>query len=472
MISKTANFDALIGDLEGFLNAKPSTTRKSAEDQTPKESNAPSVSSDPEVVTDMLPNGADVVLTSPGDLTMELGVAENEIPAAGLREEKPSQSLVDPSTKLASADPFYSILSSINEESFDGKKIAENATIDEDTALAFGAKLAQFSADREYGTRVADKLLDNMGFGRVQTKTAAQQSFEASLSRKVAELYEAGYNDDQVAYAIRKIAEEDGIAAAQAETSADPSEMAVQEIAALVESGQISEEEAMAAAQEIDGQLGGGGAGPEAGGGSPDAQVQQAIETITGLLESGEISEEEALEAAQEIDAQLGGGGGEAAPAGDPAEQATQVLMQLVESGEISQEEAMEAAQEIDAQLGSEAPEEGETEDVSMQALQELVDSGEITDEYDREAPEVENLDDGRVRVAATMHVDDLAELFEVALEEEEVDTVGGLIAKELGRVPILGSTCEAAGLRLTAERRSSPGSRAWSGGPTPASRP
>ena len=53
------------------------------------------------------------------------------------------------------------------------------------------------------------------------------------------------------------------------------------------------------------------------------------------------------------------------------------------------------------------------------------------------------------------MHVDDLAELFEVALEEEEVDTVGGLIAKELGRVPILGSTCEVAGLRLTAERMS-----------------
>ncbi|HQX87926.1 MAG TPA: hemolysin family protein [Ornithinibacter sp.] len=85
--------------------------------------------------------------------------------------------------------------------------------------------------------------------------------------------------------------------------------------------------------------------------------------------------------------------------------------------------------------------------------LEEIV--GEITDEYDREAPEVENLDDGRVRVAATMHVDDLAELFEVDLEEDEVDTVGGLIAKELGRVPILGSTCEVAGLRLTAERMS-----------------
>lgn len=85
--------------------------------------------------------------------------------------------------------------------------------------------------------------------------------------------------------------------------------------------------------------------------------------------------------------------------------------------------------------------------------LEEIV--GEITDEYDRENPEVEDLGDGRMRVAATLHVDDLAELFDVALEEDEVDTVGGLIGKTIGRVPILGSTCEVAGLRLTAERMS-----------------
>jgi CBS domain containing-hemolysin-like protein len=85
--------------------------------------------------------------------------------------------------------------------------------------------------------------------------------------------------------------------------------------------------------------------------------------------------------------------------------------------------------------------------------LEEIV--GEITDEYDREAPEVEDLGDGRYRVAATMHVDDLAELLDVDLEEDEVDTVGGLIGKTIGKVPILGSTCEVAGLVLTAERMS-----------------
>ncbi|GAA8853158.1 hemolysin family protein [Helicobacter pylori] len=85
--------------------------------------------------------------------------------------------------------------------------------------------------------------------------------------------------------------------------------------------------------------------------------------------------------------------------------------------------------------------------------LEEIV--GEITDEYDREGPGVEELDDGRTRVPAGMHVDDLAELFEVTIDEEEVDTVGGLIGKITGRVPIVGARCEVGGLSLTAEKMS-----------------
>ncbi len=85
--------------------------------------------------------------------------------------------------------------------------------------------------------------------------------------------------------------------------------------------------------------------------------------------------------------------------------------------------------------------------------LEEIV--GEITDEYDRESQEVEDLGGGRLRVLATLHVDDLADLFGVDLDEDEVDTVAGLMGKVTGRVPILGSSCEVAGLRLTAERMS-----------------
>ncbi len=83
--------------------------------------------------------------------------------------------------------------------------------------------------------------------------------------------------------------------------------------------------------------------------------------------------------------------------------------------------------------------------------LEEIV--GEITDEYDRDVVEVETLEDGSVRVPATMPVDDLAEMFDVDLETEDVDSVGGLLAAEIGMVPIVGSWAELAGLRLTAER-------------------
>ena len=82
--------------------------------------------------------------------------------------------------------------------------------------------------------------------------------------------------------------------------------------------------------------------------------------------------------------------------------------------------------------------------------LEEIV--GEITDEYDHERPGVEWLDDGRARVTARLPVTDLEELFGVNIDAEDVETVGGLLAHALGRVPIAGSTAAVAGLTLTAE--------------------
>ncbi|QBR91634.1 hemolysin family protein [Nocardioides euryhalodurans] len=82
--------------------------------------------------------------------------------------------------------------------------------------------------------------------------------------------------------------------------------------------------------------------------------------------------------------------------------------------------------------------------------LEEIV--GEITDEYDEEEIEVEQLDDGSTRVSSRYPIDDLDELFGFDVEEEDVDSVGGLMAKHLGRVPIPGSTVEAHGLRFVAE--------------------
>jgi len=85
--------------------------------------------------------------------------------------------------------------------------------------------------------------------------------------------------------------------------------------------------------------------------------------------------------------------------------------------------------------------------------LEEIV--GEIADEYDTAAPEVAELSTGAYRVLARMHVDDFADLVGIELdsEEEGVDTVLGLMAKRLGRVPIPGATVTIGPWALMAEQ-------------------
>jgi CBS domain containing-hemolysin-like protein len=82
--------------------------------------------------------------------------------------------------------------------------------------------------------------------------------------------------------------------------------------------------------------------------------------------------------------------------------------------------------------------------------LEEIV--GEIQDEFDQEAPPVEDVDEETRRVTARLPVDDLAELYGVDLPEEDAETVGGLLASALGRVPIPGATATVNGLVLVAE--------------------
>ncbi|MCD9197331.1 hemolysin family protein [Aeromicrobium wangtongii] len=82
--------------------------------------------------------------------------------------------------------------------------------------------------------------------------------------------------------------------------------------------------------------------------------------------------------------------------------------------------------------------------------LEEIV--GEITDEYDAEPEAREQLADGSWRVSSRFEVDDLEELFDIPIEDDDVDSVGGLMAKHLGKVPIRGSVVEVGGLRFEAE--------------------
>jgi len=83
--------------------------------------------------------------------------------------------------------------------------------------------------------------------------------------------------------------------------------------------------------------------------------------------------------------------------------------------------------------------------------IEEIV--GEIVDEYDAAAEEAVDLGDGQYRVSARMSIDDLGELFDIDLDDDEVDTVGGLLAKALGQVPIVGSSVEVNGVFLKADR-------------------
>jgi CBS domain containing-hemolysin-like protein len=84
--------------------------------------------------------------------------------------------------------------------------------------------------------------------------------------------------------------------------------------------------------------------------------------------------------------------------------------------------------------------------------LEEIV--GEIADEYDTdEVAPVEELGDRRYRVSARLSIEDLGELYDIEFDEDlDVDTVGGLLALELGRVPLPGAQVTWDGLQLRAE--------------------
>jgi CBS domain containing-hemolysin-like protein len=84
--------------------------------------------------------------------------------------------------------------------------------------------------------------------------------------------------------------------------------------------------------------------------------------------------------------------------------------------------------------------------------LEEIV--GEIADEYDTdEVAPVEELGDRNYRVSARLPLEDLAELYDLEVDEDlDVDTVGGLLAHELGRVPLPGAEVTWDSLRLRAE--------------------
>jgi CBS domain containing-hemolysin-like protein len=83
--------------------------------------------------------------------------------------------------------------------------------------------------------------------------------------------------------------------------------------------------------------------------------------------------------------------------------------------------------------------------------MEELV--GDISDEYDEEVVELHDLGNDTYRVSAKYSVDDLADLYDIDIDDEDVDTVGGLLTKYLGRLPVAGSRAQTPDLILVADK-------------------
>ena len=86
--------------------------------------------------------------------------------------------------------------------------------------------------------------------------------------------------------------------------------------------------------------------------------------------------------------------------------------------------------------------------------LEEIV--GEIADEFDDGIEAFSWITEDKARAKATLHIEDLADELKIDFEDsdsEDVDTIGGLMAQKLGRVPIAGSTITLKGWKITSER-------------------
>lgn len=82
--------------------------------------------------------------------------------------------------------------------------------------------------------------------------------------------------------------------------------------------------------------------------------------------------------------------------------------------------------------------------------IEEIV--GEVADEHDSYEMEIEELEEGVYRVPARYPLDDLGDLMGMDIEDDDVDSVGGLLAKVMGKVPIPGSHASFENLEMLAE--------------------
>jgi CBS domain containing-hemolysin-like protein len=74
---------------------------------------------------------------------------------------------------------------------------------------------------------------------------------------------------------------------------------------------------------------------------------------------------------------------------------------------------------------------------------------GEIRDEYDVEEKPIELVSSDEVVVDARVSIDEINEMFDMDIQKEDFDSVGGFIVNELGRMPSVGDTVRFNGVAL-----------------------
>ena len=79
--------------------------------------------------------------------------------------------------------------------------------------------------------------------------------------------------------------------------------------------------------------------------------------------------------------------------------------------------------------------------------LEEIV--GEIRDEFDFDVPRIRKIDRKNYEVSGQAHIDEVNEKIGLAIETDEVDTIGGYVILRMGRIPQGGDRIEANGFAM-----------------------
>ena len=77
---------------------------------------------------------------------------------------------------------------------------------------------------------------------------------------------------------------------------------------------------------------------------------------------------------------------------------------------------------------------------------------GDVQDEFDIEEADVKTISENEFLVNAMLRIDEFNELFNMDIQEEEIETIGGLVLKELGRIANVGDQVRIGNLLLTVD--------------------